>query len=148
MAILGAVVVVISMFVPWFSGGDFNLSGQRYTVTWDAFSSHAVLAVCQLVIAVAIVVTFVAVRFSRPSGGRPRELGPTLLAGLALGTALGALVAWRAMANIPDEVTLYKAPHSIAGGVVALAGFGVIACGVARLALSAFSRGRAEAPAS
>lgn len=149
LVILGALVVIVSMFVPWFRGTGFTVTfGQKYTLQWDAFSSHAFLAVCVLLATCAIVGLIVYARYRRPIDGRFREVGPALMGALIGIAALGALLAWLAMTNTPDEVALYKDPHSVAGGIVALGGFLVMACGVARLALSALIRRRATSVVS
>lgn len=132
-----------SLFLPWFSGTDFTLdTSQPYTLHWDAFGSHAFLAVCDLLVVIALVGTLAIARYRRPIDGRPQELGRVLLIWLVGLASLGALFVLLAMSNVPDEVSLYKAPHVAAGGYVALAGFALIGCGVAGLTLSALTRRR------
>lgn len=141
LVILGAVVVLISMFVAWFKATGFaGLLNQPYTLEWNALRSHAFLAAFMLLAMCANLAIIAYARFRRPIAGRYQDLGPFLLGGLAIITVVGALLAVLAMNKIPDEVALYRDPHSVAGGYVALGGFLVMACGVARLALSAVTR--------
>ncbi len=137
LVILGAVVVLISVFLAWFRATGFaGVLNQPYTLEWDAFSSHAFLAACLLVAMCANLAIIAYARYRRPIAGRYQDIGPLVLGGLAVITAAGILLAVLARTNIPDEVALYRDPHIVAGGYVALGGFLVMACGVARLAVS------------
>lgn len=139
----GSLVIVVSLFLPWFGGTGFTLNtSQPYTLHWDAFNSHAFFAVCILLVLIAMAATLVRARYRRPIEGRPQELGRALLIYLAGLAALGALFVLLSITNIPTLVSLYKDPHAIAGGYIALAGIAFIGCGVAELTLATLTRRR------